>query len=476
VVATASGQVTADGATVSMTITGGDWAALTSTSGASQIEIAATNTLRAAVWDGPVMPMPAWLLQNPSRGSTTQFPVIQRESFASLSAFAASLQAGESRAETLLQIHDLYLAASNTSATNLLTGYKAAPFVEPRSGFAYFRNRWYDRSTGTFLSPDPMGYADSSNLYSFAKGDPVNNSDPTGELCERANADGWWDFAKRCGQDIGWVAGDTASGMYHPENTWKNAQRAAGGVKSTAKLVGGAVRTIAWDLPTASFNDAAADRLVAGGQAIGNFVSHPIDTTVRAHQEMAANVLYHEQRGELVASGEAAASQAQTDFLVAYSAYTLGSGAITRLRAPVVSLEGSYTASWFADNPMLRNQPLGIQTPFGVAWQASSLEALAARSQVQQGATMYRLGTMGQSAASEGQFWSLEHPMSPGYAGRYGLPPQNVLNADFIEASVLRRGAPFVTRPAPAVGVNPGGGIEVVVDPYSVMLRSFTSK
>src|SRR5207244_1302687 len=121
----AVGQITADGTTVSMAIAGSDWTALTSTSGAAQVEIAVTNTLRAAVWDGPVMPLPAWLLQNPSRGSTTQFPVIQRESFASLTSFVASLQAGETRAETLLQIHDLYLAASSTSVTKLLTGYKA---------------------------------------------------------------------------------------------------------------------------------------------------------------------------------------------------------------------------------------------------------------------------------------------------------------------------------------------------------------
>lgn len=46
------------------------------------------------------------------------------------------------------------------------------------------RDRWYDPSTGTFLTPDPEGYGDSSNLYIFGKGDPVNNSDPTGRYIE----------------------------------------------------------------------------------------------------------------------------------------------------------------------------------------------------------------------------------------------------------------------------------------------------
>jgi hypothetical protein len=44
----------------------------------------------------------------------------------------------------------------------------------------YVRARWYDPTTETFLSPDPMGYEDSSNLYAFAGGDPVNGRDPTG--------------------------------------------------------------------------------------------------------------------------------------------------------------------------------------------------------------------------------------------------------------------------------------------------------
>src|SRR5207244_3898718 len=49
------------------------------------------------------------------------------------------------------------------------------------TGFAFFRNRWYDPSTGSWLTPDPLGNKDSSNLYAFCGGDPVNCSDPSGE-------------------------------------------------------------------------------------------------------------------------------------------------------------------------------------------------------------------------------------------------------------------------------------------------------
>ena len=62
----------------------------------------------------------------------------------------------------------------------LICPFKAAPFRDPATGLCFLRDRWYDPSTGTFLTPDPEGYGDSSNLYIFGKGDPVNNYDPTG--------------------------------------------------------------------------------------------------------------------------------------------------------------------------------------------------------------------------------------------------------------------------------------------------------
>lgn len=68
------------------------------------------------------------------------------------------------------------------SATRLLLmcPFKGAPFMEPATGLCFMRDRWYDPATGSFLTPDRMGYRDSSNPYLFGKGDPVNNSDPTG--------------------------------------------------------------------------------------------------------------------------------------------------------------------------------------------------------------------------------------------------------------------------------------------------------
>jgi RHS repeat-associated protein len=67
------------------------------------------------------------------------------------------------------------------------TEFQALPFSEPATGLVYARARWYDPGTGAFLTPDPMGYQDSSNLYAFCGGDPVNCSDPRGEARRTKN-------------------------------------------------------------------------------------------------------------------------------------------------------------------------------------------------------------------------------------------------------------------------------------------------
>ncbi|HWS70947.1 MAG TPA: hypothetical protein VN605_02485, partial [Thermoanaerobaculia bacterium] len=121
-------------------------------------------------------------------------------------------------------------------------------------------------------------------------------------------------------------------------------------------------------------------------------------------------------------------------------------------------------------------RPSSVSTPYGRAFQDQSLTALMARVRVRLGARIYRLGTLGVSETYEGQFWSFDHRMTPGFAARYGIPPANVASADFIEAGVVPRGVRFVTRLAPPSpgGVNPGGGVEVVVAPKDIRLQGFS--
>jgi RHS repeat-associated protein len=79
--------------------------------------------------------------------------------------------------------------------------FQAAPFQDSFTGLVYFRNRWYDPRTGSWLTPDPMGYQDSANPYAFAAGDPVNRRDPTG-LCLGLDKEG-----RPCSEYAGMLTG-----------------------------------------------------------------------------------------------------------------------------------------------------------------------------------------------------------------------------------------------------------------------------
>jgi RHS repeat-associated protein len=171
------------------TLPAADWNALTTaaTATGTSLSIAVTNTLRASSWstDVPVLPAPEWATATRPIRSSAALPVELRESPTSLSTIITSAPGDGTHTSTLYEIETLALAASGGAGESffedvLSARFQALPFAEPVTGLVYVRTRWYEPSTGTFLSPDPMGYQDSSNLYTFAGGDPVNRRDPTG--------------------------------------------------------------------------------------------------------------------------------------------------------------------------------------------------------------------------------------------------------------------------------------------------------
>jgi RHS repeat-associated protein len=69
------------------------------------------------------------------------------------------------------------LTGSTGTATTPL-GY-AGQYTDPTSGLIYMQDRWYDPTTGQFISVDPLE-AQTGQPYSYADDDPINETDPSG--------------------------------------------------------------------------------------------------------------------------------------------------------------------------------------------------------------------------------------------------------------------------------------------------------
>ncbi|RVU42205.1 RHS repeat-associated core domain-containing protein [Lujinxingia sediminis] len=53
-------------------------------------------------------------------------------------------------------------------------------FRSTTTGLYRFGARWYSPRFGQFMSPDPLWYVDSFDVYGYAAFDPVNRWDPSG--------------------------------------------------------------------------------------------------------------------------------------------------------------------------------------------------------------------------------------------------------------------------------------------------------
>jgi len=197
---TAQPTLSSDAFTVKWTLTAAELTALSDPAAVAgkspvSLSIAATNTLRASLWkfDLPILPAPDWATASKSVYASSTLPVEVRESLANITSTIGALTAGQSRTTVSYDVPNLGVvgAAGNDEVENLLAAtFQAQPFAEPFTGKFYVRERWYDPQTGTWLTPDCLGYQDSANVYAYAGGDPVNGRDPTG-LAASMGRSGW---------------------------------------------------------------------------------------------------------------------------------------------------------------------------------------------------------------------------------------------------------------------------------------------
>ena len=177
-----------DNNTLHWTLPASDWTTLTAAP-ATALSIAVTDALRASAWSStsPILPPPTWAITTRPVFTSTTLPLEYRESLSSLSNWIGSITTTATK--PLYEVHSLSALSDPNAATGramnaqrllVAAGFQALPFQEPATGLVFARARWYDPQTGAFLSPDPLGYIDSSNLYTFAGGDPVNERDPSG--------------------------------------------------------------------------------------------------------------------------------------------------------------------------------------------------------------------------------------------------------------------------------------------------------
>jgi RHS repeat-associated protein len=75
---------------------------------------------------------------------------------------------------TIYDADGTVLSSSAVNNTLLFAGMQ----VDPTTGLYYDRARWYNPSTGGFITQDPAQA--ETNLYGYAGNDPISESDPTG--------------------------------------------------------------------------------------------------------------------------------------------------------------------------------------------------------------------------------------------------------------------------------------------------------
>ncbi len=72
------------------------------------------------------------------------------------------------------------IGSTSPAAADFLFGFTGRPF-DAETGLQWNLHRWYDASTGRWLSEDPIGFTSGdANLYRYCANNPLNTADPSG--------------------------------------------------------------------------------------------------------------------------------------------------------------------------------------------------------------------------------------------------------------------------------------------------------
>ena len=138
-------------------------------------------------------------------------------------------------------------------------------YTDRETGLLCLTHRYYDPGTGRFINRDPIGYQGGVNLYGFAGGNPVNDSDPSGLKKKRTfwQRVAHWFFGSA---DIGVSKARHGVEDIYDIDGVKEADQAAATVGSTSKtLIVGSAGIIALAVVTAPLEGAGG---AAGGAGV----------------------------------------------------------------------------------------------------------------------------------------------------------------------------------------------------------------